>query len=487
MAFVSRLFSVLWTTAGLSGGALACATSPSAPASAPASQRSARPAGPAGPAAPAATGAVHSSRPITTDRGLRTAIAADYDENLADLFRYFHANPELSFKETKTAVRLAQELRRLGYEVTEGVGKTGVVAVLENGSGPTVMLRADMDGLPVEERSGLPYASKARQIDIDGVEKPVMHACGHDVHITALVGAARQLARRKAEWKGTLVLIGQPAEERIGGAKAMLEDGLYTRFPKPDYALAFHVAAALPSGQILVRPSLVYSSSDSVNMTVRGVGAHGAGPHRGIDPILVASHIVVGLQSIVSRNIDPLSPGVITVGSFHGGFKHNIIPDEVKLELTVRSDDDAVRRKLLEAIERTADGIARGLGVPDSLLPVVEYGFESTPTTVNDEATATRIRAAFAATFGEARLVDTPREGMGAEDFAYFVQPALKVKGVYFAVGGTPPEETDDAAGHHSPYFKVAPEPSVKTGVEAMTVGAMALLNDAPAHRASVD
>ena len=419
------------------------------------------------------------------DPALRKAVNADYTKNLAALFKHFHAHPELSFKETKTAKRLASELRSLGYNVEEGVGGTGVVAVMKNGPGPTVMLRADMDGLPIEETSGLAYASKVRQTDIDGVEKPVMHACGHDVHITALVGTARQLAARRNEWKGTLVLIGQPAEERIGGAKAMLEDGLYQRFPKPDYALAFHVAAALPAGRILVRRRLVSSSSDSVNITVRGVGAHGAGPHKGVDPILVASHIVVGLQSIVSRNINPLAPGVITVGSIHGGFKHNIIPNKVELQLTVRSNDTAIREQLLAGIKRTSEGIARGLGVPNDLLPVVEYGFESTPTTVNDEATADRIRTAFAEAFGESRLIDVPPEGMGAEDFAYFVQPELNVKGVYFAVGGTPEGQTASAAGHHSPQFKISPEPSVKTGVLAMTVGAMTLLKGG-ARRASL-
>ena len=265
-----------------------------------------------------------------------------------------------------------------------------------------------------------------------------------------------------------------------------MEDGLYTRFPKPDYALAFHVAADIPSGRIEVPPTLVSSSSDSVDITVRGVGAHGAGPHKGIDPILVASHIVVALQAVVSRNLNPLSPGVITVGSFQGGFKHNIIPDTVELELTVRSNDEETRKVLLAGIKRTAEGVARGLGVPDNLLPIVEYGFESTPTTVNDEETSARIRTAFAKNFGEERLIVTPPDGMGAEDFAYFVQPDTGVKGVYFVVGGTPEKDLDKAAGHHSPLFKIEPEPSVKTGAHAMTVGAMALLNSARKTTTSV-
>ncbi len=416
------------------------------------------------------------SKAAVSEIPLRAAIAADYDANLNVLFKHFHANPELSFKESKTAARLATELEALDYDVTTGVGGTGLVALMRNGDGPTVMMRADMDGLPVQEKSGLAYASTARQVDIDGIEKPVMHACGHDVHITSLIGTARQMAARKDQWSGTLMLIAQPAEERIGGAKAMIDDGLYTRFPKPDYALAFHVAADLPAGKIEIKDKLVSSSSDSVNITVRGVGAHGAGPHKGVDPILVASHIVVALQSVVSRTLNPLDPGVITVGSFHGGFKHNIIPDKVELELTVRSNRQEVRDQLIAGIERTAEGVARGLGVPNDLLPIIEVGFESTPPTINDPKTAQKLRSVFATTFGEDGLIVVPPEGMGAEDFAYFVTPDTGVKGVYFSVGGTLEKDLADAAGHHSPYFKILPEPSVKTGVEAMTVGAMALM-----------
>lgn len=296
------------------------------------------------------------------DMSLRDAIKVDYEENLADLFVWFHQNPELSLVETNTAKRLAAEIRSLGYEVTEGVGGTGIVAVLENGDGPTVLVRADMDGLPIKEQSGLSYASTAMQVDFDGVEKPVMHACGHDVHITSLVGTARQLMARKDQWQGTLVLIGQPAEERISGARNMINDGLYTRFPKPDYALAFHVSSEVPAGQLVVKSGPVYSSSDSVDIHVHGVGAHGASPHRGVDPILVASSIVVNLQSLVSRTISPLDSGVVTVGAFHGGIKHNIIPDKVHLQLTVRSDKPAVRMALLDGIDRVAEGTARGLG-----------------------------------------------------------------------------------------------------------------------------
>lgn len=411
------------------------------------------------------------------DMSLRDAIKVDYEENLADLFVWFHQNPELSLVETNTAKRLAAEIRSLGYEVTEGVGGTGIVAVLENGDGPTVLVRADMDGLPIKEQSGLSYASTAMQVDFDGVEKPVMHACGHDVHITSLVGTARQLMARKDQWQGTLVLIGQPAEERISGARNMINDGLYTRFPKPDYALAFHVSSEVPAGQLVVKSGPVYSSSDSVDIHVHGVGAHGASPHRGVDPILVASSIVVNLQSLVSRTISPLDSGVVTVGAFHGGIKHNIIPDKVHLQLTVRSDKPAVRMALLDGIDRVAEGTARGLGVPEDLLPeVVRSPTETTPPTENDAGLTAQLRSTFAAHFGETIFHERPRSGMGAEDFAYFVAPEHKVKGVYFAVGGTAPEDMATAPAHHSPFFKVAPEPSVTLGTEAMTVAAMSLM-----------
>ncbi|MDB2439654.1 amidohydrolase [Hellea sp.] len=408
---------------------------------------------------------------------LREDIAADYDANLESLFTHFHQNPELSFRESKTAARLAQEIAALGFDVTENVGQTGIVAVMKNGPGPTVMLRADMDGLPVKEDSGLSYASTALQVDIDGKEKPVMHACGHDVHITSLVGTARQLAARKDQWSGTLVLIGQPAEERISGARAMLEDGLYTRFPKPDYALAFHVSAATPTGRIELPTDIAYSSADSVDIIVRGVGAHGASPHKGIDPILVASQIVVSLQSVVSRSIAPLEPGVITVGAFHGGSKHNIISDRVEMQLTVRSDSPEIREQLLDGIDRVVKGVAISMDVPEDLMPeVIRSKTESTPPTINDEETAKRLTEVFEANLPKGTLYSKPRQGMGAEDFAYFVTPEHGVKGVYFSVGGTPAKDVDEAPSHHSPFFKVEPEPSIKLGTEAMVVAAMDLL-----------
>ena len=415
--------------------------------------------------------------PALADETLRSDIAADYDTHLGALFTWFHTHPELSFRETNTSKTLAKEIRAYGFDVTEGVGGTGVVAVMKNGEGPTVLLRADMDGLPLKEDSGLAYSSTVTQVDIDGVEKPVMHACGHDVHITSLVGAAKQLAARKDAWAGTLILVGQPAEERIGGARAMIEDGLYERFPKPDYAIAFHVSADTPTGKILVPLDIVASSSDSVDILVHGVGTHGAYPHMGIDPVLVASQIVVTLQSVVSRSIAPLDPGVITVGAFHGGAKHNIIGDKVEMQLTVRSDSPEVRTQLLDGIDRVAKGVAISLNVPEDLMPeVTRSTTESTPPTINDADTAQRLRDAFTASLPEGTLYSQPRDGMGAEDFAYFVTPESGVKGVYFSVGGTPEADVDSAPSHHSPFFKIDPEPSVKLGTEAMVVGAMALM-----------
>lgn len=411
------------------------------------------------------------------DNGLKAAVQQDYTANLAALFDDFHRHPELSGLEVRTAGIMAAQLTTLGYDVTTGVGGTGVVAVLRNGDGPTVLIRADMDGLPLQEASGLANASTMRQIDSDGVEKPVMHACGHDVHITALIGTARQLMARRGDWSGTLVLVAQPAEERIFGARAMVEDGLYTRFPKPDYALAFHVSAGAPAGRISVPLAINSSSSDSVDIAVHGVGTHGAYPHLGVDPVLIASTIVVNLQTLRSRTVNPLEGAVVTVGAIHGGIKHNIISDRVDMQLTVRADSPEVRTLLLDGIDRVARGTAIALGVPEDRLPtVVRSATETTPPTINDTPTATRVRAAIAGAMGEARMIDEPRGGMGAEDFAYFVTPESGVKGVYFSVGGTPEADLDTAAGHHSPLFRIVPEPSVTAGVEAMVVAAESLM-----------
>ena len=414
---------------------------------------------------------------------LRAAVEQDYGY-LGPLFEHFHANPELSYVEHQTAARLAAELRDAGVEVTEKVGETGVVGIIANGEGPVVLVRADMDGLPLTEKSGLPYASKVTQADVNGNVFPVMHACGHDVHIVALIGTARQLIARKDQWRGTVVLIGQPAEERIGGAKKMLEDGLYKRFPRPDIALALHVSSQMPNGLIRLDPGITFSSSDSVDLIVHGVGTHGASPHLGKDPIVIASQIVVALQTLVAREISPLDSGVVTVGAFHAGTKHNIISDRAELQLTIRSDDLAVRRKLLDGIKRIAENVGRAAGLPEDRLPEMRPSIASTLPTVNDPEATARVRATFARHFGDEVFFSKPRAGMGAEDFSYFLQVDPPVPGVYFRVGGTPAAAFDAAAkggppvpGHHSPIFKIKPRPSIVLGVEAMTVAVLDLLS----------
>lgn len=421
--------------------------------------------------------------PTFAQDGLSAAIKSDYDRSLGGIWDYFHRNPELSYVEVKTAARMAQELRAVpGLEVTEKVGGTGVVAVLRNGAGPTVLLRADMDGLPVEEKSGLPNASRITMANREGVVSPVMHACGHDVHITSMVGTARQLAANKTRWKGTVVIIVQPAEERIGGAKAMLADGLYKRFPKPDYAVAFHVAAELPTGHIAASEGIQYSSSDALEIVVHGVGTHGAAPNLGKDPVYIAAQIVVALQGIISREKSPLLPGVITVGTFHAGTKNNIISDRADLGVTIRANDEVTRAQLQAAVKRVAEGVARANGLSDAQLPEVTVT-ESTPTTINDGALARRLNTALATGLGEGVVVPFEQKNMGAEDFAWLVQPDTGVKGYYFAVGGTKPEWIAAAAkggrpiaGHHSPLFRIDPEPSVRLGTEAMTRAVFELL-----------
>jgi hippurate hydrolase len=414
------------------------------------------------------------------------AVKADYDRSLAAMWDDFHRNPELSFKEVRTAAKMAAALKAVpGVQVTEKVGGTGVVGVLRNGAGPVVLVRADMDGLPVEEKSGLPNASKARQVGVDGVEAPVMHACGHDTHITALVGTARRLAALKDRWRGTVVFVVQPAEERVGGARAMIADGLYTRFPKPQYALAFHSNAEGVAGTVSASEGIQYSSSDSIDITVPGVGAHGASPHTGKDPVYMASQLVVALQGLISREREPLDPGVITVGSFHAGLKHNIISDEAKLQVTVRANDEATRAKLLDGIKRVARGVGELNGMPADRMPVVRV-IEGTPTTINDSGLARRLNAVMAQTLGEARVIPFEQKGMGAEDFAAFVALDTGVKGYYFDVGGTPQAAFDAAkAGgppvpsHHSPLFKVEPEPVIVTATVAMTAAVLDLLKPA--------
>lgn len=406
-----------------------------------------------------------------------------YEEQLDDLFLWFHQNPELSMMEFETSKRLASELEALGYEVSTGIATTGVVAIMRNGEGPLVMMRADMDGLPVKEKSGLPYASTATQVDWEGNNVSTMHACGHDVHITSLVGTARIMAERKSDWSGTLMLIGQPAEERISGAKAMRDAGIWETFGTPDYALAFHVTSTVPTGMIVADPA-PYSGADTVDIIIKGVGAHGASPHRGVDPVLLGSQIVLGLQTVVSRNLSPRRPGVITVGSFHSGTKHNIISDEARLQLTVRSESKADRALLLDGIKRVAENMGRVAGLSGDMLPEVIVSEESVPPTLNNADLLAQLREVWSDALGEQVFFEEERLGMGAEDFPFFtVDP--DIRSVYFAVGGTPKADFErEAAGgepvpsHHSPLFKITPKPSVTLGVEATVVALMDLLQE---------
>jgi hippurate hydrolase len=383
------------------------------------------------------------------------------------LYLDLHRNPELSLREERTAAKLAEILRSNGFEATEKVGGTGVVGVLRNGAGPTLLIRTDMDALPIEERTGLPYAS---------VAKGVMHACGHDVHMTAWAGAATLLAGMKDRWKGTLVMIAQPAEEIGAGARAMLDDGLYTQFPKPEFAIAFHASGELPAGTIGWKTGPVLASADSVDVTFHGKGTHGATPHLGIDPIAIAARFVLAVQTLVSRENDPLDPAVVTVGSFHAGTKHNIIPDEAKLQMTVRAFRQEVRERLLAGIERMARAEAAAAGAPEPAITVSQ----GTRPTANDPALANRLAAALKRSLGEDRVVEFPPV-MAAEDFSAYAREGVAT--AIFWLGTANPEKSRAARsgglpvpGLHSAEFAPDPEPTLRTGATALVLEALELL-----------
>ncbi len=410
---------------------------------------------------------------------LNQAIRQDMPELLA-LYRDLHQNPELSMQETRSAGLMAAEARRLGFEVTERVGRTGVVAVLRNGPGPTLMLRADMDALPVEEETGLPYASRVRGTTREGLDTGIMHACGHDTHMAAWVGAARRLVAMRGQWSGTLVMIAQPGEETSQGAKAMLQDGLFTRFPKPTHAIAFHDSATLRAGMIGYSEGPALANVDSVDMTVRGVGGHGAAPHTTRDPIVLASRIVTSLQTLVSRELDPLDSAVVTVGSFQSGTKHNIISDEARLLITVRSYTPAVRRLLLDGIARIARGEAIAAGVPEDRMPVVTVREnEATPATLNTEALTRSTVARFREHFGAERVTEM-RPVMAGEDFGRYHLADPSIESLIFWVGGVPQDRWQAANGEaarlpslHSPFWAPEPDAVISTATEAMVVAAL--------------
>ena len=411
--------------------------------------------------------------------------------SLLETYRHLHTHPELSLHEKETASLVAGRLRELGFDVTEQVGKYpdpkntsyGLVAVMKNGAGPTVLVRTDLDGLPVEETTGLPYASTVRTTDDAGTDVGVMHACGHDVHMTSFLGTATLLTQLKDQWSGTLVMIGQPAEELGAGAKAMLADGLYERFPRPDYAIALHAEATLPAGKVGYRSEYALANVDTVDITVYGQGGHGAYPHTTIDPIVIAARIVVDLQTIVSREISPLDPAVITVGSFHGGSKHNIIPNEAHLQVTVRSYKTEVREHLLEGIRRIAENVARSAGMPEDKLPLVVVDEENyTPATYNDPELTNRLVQVFQRALGPENVVEVAPV-MGGEDFGRYSLPEHEIPTVLFWLGTVPADRaaTAQASGAdlpslHSSQFAPEPEGSIATGVIATTAAVLDLM-----------
>jgi len=405
--------------------------------------------------------------------------------SLLALYQEIHAAPELTFFEKETSARLARELRSLGFEVTHPVGKYpepgltcyGVVAVMKNGPGPTVLVRTDMDALPIEEKTGAPFASKVRMKDVTGEETCVMHACGHDMHQTILVGTARLLARMKSQWKGTLILVGQTAEERGYGARALLADGLYERWPVPDYALAEHVDPTLDAGQVGYCPGWAMASIDMLDITIRGVGAHGARPHEGRDPIVMAAQVINNLQTIVSREINPVDAAVVTVGSIHGGTKHNIIPDEVRLQLTVRSFTDQVRKKILEAIERITVNTCRAAGVPEDRLPeILNRKNEFFPALYNDPALTDSTARAFRSALGDENVIKITPTTAG-EDFSELGRTSHKVPILLFRVGtGKPGSDISSRPGLHSPLYIPQLEPSIRCGVKAMSAAVLNLM-----------
>ena len=403
--------------------------------------------------------------------------------DLLDLYKDLHQNPELSYKEFKTSKKLSLILKDLGYEVTNGVGGNGVVALLKNGEGKTVMLRADMDGLPVKEKTGASYASKTKTLNDDGQEVFTMHACGHDVHMTVLIGTAQYLIQNKSDWNGTLILNLQPAEEVSGGARNMIKDGLFTRFPRPDFNLALHVSAGMEAGKVGYLPGWAMANVDAVDITVKGVGGHGAYPHTTKDPIVLSAQIINQLQTIVSRQIAPTDPAVVTVGSIHGGTKHNVIPNEVKLQLTLRSYTDEVRNKTISEIKRIVRGTAISAGLPEALFPVVEIKDEYTPAVFNHPELVEKLRISFEKSLGKDNAVKVSPV-MGGEDFGMYGRVEPIIPTALFWLGAVNKNVYQKAIRDdivlpslHSDLFLPDAEPTIETGVKAMTGAALDLFN----------
>jgi amidohydrolase len=395
-----------------------------------------------------------------------------------ELYIDIHEHPELSSHEMQTAAKLAERLRSVGYEVTEHVGGTGIVAVMKNGVGPTVMLRTELDALPVEEKTGLPYASKVYAKDDEGRDVPVMHACGHDLHMAAIVATGTVMAQSKGTWHGTLMLIGQPAEETIGGATGMIADGLFTRFPKPDVAVALHVSNALPAGQVGVTPGVYNTSADSLKITIFGKGGHGSAPNTAIDPIVIAARTILALQTIASREVKPGEMAVVTVGYINAGTKNNIIPDHAEMGLTVRTRKADVRKQVLAAIDRITKAEAEAAGAPRP--PEIDH-FEGADLVYNDPALAMRMKDALEAALGKDNVV-MEEPITASEDFSYFVEQGIP--GFYFSLGGADPQKFTEAKAsgtvlpsNHSPLFAPDVDPALHTGIEAEVAVLRNLLN----------
>jgi hippurate hydrolase len=410
------------------------------------------------------------------------AITARELPSLVGLYKGLHAAPELSLYEEQTAARVAKELRAAALDVSENVGGHGLVGVLKNGDGPVILVRTDLDALPVKEQTGAPYATSRMTKDDLGRDFPVMHACGHDIHMACFVGAARVMSELRSQWRGTLVMIGQPAEERILGARSMLRAGLFSRFPTPEKAVALHCASDMAHGDVGVMEGYAMANVDTLELIVRGVGSHGSMPHLGKDPILLASQIVVGLQSIVSREVKPGDPAVVTVGSIHGGTKANIIPDEVRLQITVRSYKAATRDRLIESIRRIATSLGEAAGMPSDKLPELVISDERTSSLYNAPALTREVRRSLESAVGAEHVLDV-ESTMGAEDFAEFGITKEKIPLCMFRLGTQPPEVVADAKAKgvalpslHSPFFRPEPEPTIQTGVKAMSAVLLDLL-----------
>lgn len=412
-----------------------------------------------------------------------TAITTKEIPSLVSLYKEIHAHPELSLHEEQTAARMAKELRAAGLEVTENVGAHGIVGVLKNGDGPVILVRTELDALPVKEQTGLPYASTVVVKDDSGSEVPVMHACGHDIHMACLIGTARALSQLRDQWSGTLVMIGQPAEERVVGARLMLRAGLFSRFPKPDRALALHCSFDLPYGSVGIVEGYALANVDTMDIVVRGVGSHGSMPHLGRDPIVLASQIVLALQTIVSREVKPGDPAVVTVGSIHGGTKANIIPDEVRLQLTLRSYKTETRENLIASVKRITQSLAEAANMPADKMPLVTVSDESASALYNQPAFTGEVRKAIENSIGIDRVI-TREPVMGAEDFSEFGTTREKVPLCMFWLGTQSPETIAGAKAKgvtlpslHSPFFNPVPEPTIETGIKAMTSAVLALMN----------